>query len=670
MWNSLYIPEDISKAISELKFDEPTPIQQQVLPLAIRDHSDVLGSAPTGSGKTLAFGIPLICRVMEAKAKSGGVAESDFNHSPGEMVPHPKLSKKVRKLERQNEIPDLDAITLKLEKKKRKTMNELAFIEELDPDTMSVVKVYDLSKKSVIAPASSDPKGDHEIPDSCVLGLVILPTRELAIQVTSHLRALVKHITSPSITIEAIVGGISLQKQDRILKQRKPDIVVATPGRLWEFIQREHEHLVSMPHTLVGVVFDEADRLVESQHFVELGSILKFLRDKRPEGMKRQTFVFSATLTFVHNDAMLPGSNSKKLMKKLTKGKKMDTGLKLGFLRDMLGLSIKAKVIDLSSSEPIKKPENSTGELQQQSEEAPKAGILLPSGLSEYRLICQNQVDKDALLVWLLLGVRLSNPGRALIFINSKSGARRLSGVLRQCSEISSNLSLLHADMMQKQRLRSLERFQASEKAVVLATDVAARGLDFASCTVSWVIHFDVPRTAEIYIHRCGRTARANRPGRSVVMIAPGDIVHWRKLAKNLRHLPTDKGIPDLPDLQPGPTTEDLNHFRSITQLMREMDEIQHSASKKDADRDWFVRTAREADLDIDSNLEMSSDDDEGEPKRKRAKQTAAKSLNSLKQELASMFHSWVEGTSRKKMKHQEIFYGLKKCFISQDFTV
>lgn len=61
-----------------------------------------------------------------------------------------------------------------------------------------------------------------------------------------------------------------------------------------------------------------------------------------------------------------------------------------------------------------------------------------------------------------------------------------------------------------------------------------------------------------------------------------------------------------MPDLQPGPTTGDLNHFRSITQLMREMDEIQHSASKKDADRDWFVRTAREADLDIDSNLEMS----------------------------------------------------------------
>lgn len=117
------------------------------------------------------------------------------------------------------------------EYKKRKVMKQLAFIEELDPDTMDVVKVHDLSKIDVVMPSVGTP-------DPCVRGLVILPTRELAIQVTSHLRALVEHISSPSITIEAIVGGISVQKQDRILRQRRPDIVVATPGRLWEFLQR------------------------------------------------------------------------------------------------------------------------------------------------------------------------------------------------------------------------------------------------------------------------------------------------------------------------------------------------------------------------------------------------------------------------------------------------
>ncbi|VDO09263.1 unnamed protein product [Rodentolepis nana] len=226
MWSSLNIHEDILKAINELKFDEPTPIQQQVLPLAIRDHSDILGSAPTGSGKTLAFGIPLIMRVLEAKAKFGD-PKIDFGPS----------SKLPKKRERQDEVSNSDVQPLKTEKKRRKIMDELAFIEELDPDSMNVVKIHDLSKKDVISPSWSDPKVSQEVPDSCVRGLVILPTRELAIQVTSHLRAIVTHVTSPSIAIESIVGGISFQKQDRILKQHKPDIIVATPGRLWEFIQ-------------------------------------------------------------------------------------------------------------------------------------------------------------------------------------------------------------------------------------------------------------------------------------------------------------------------------------------------------------------------------------------------------------------------------------------------
>ena len=84
-----------------------------------------------------------------------------------------------------------------------------------------------------------------------------------------------------------------------------------------------------MPQTLAIVVFDEADRLVESQHFVELGSILRFIKNK-PVELKRQTFVFSATLTFVHSNALMPGTHSKGAIKRLGTGKKMDTNAKLG----------------------------------------------------------------------------------------------------------------------------------------------------------------------------------------------------------------------------------------------------------------------------------------------------------------------------------------------------
>ena len=231
----------------------------------------------------------------------------------------------------------------------------------------------------------------------------------------------------------------------------------------------------------------------------------------------------------------------------------------------MLGLSPRTKVIDLSSSEPLP-PINKSGDLSKESTITPRRGICLPSGLSEYRLVSSNQVDKDVYLVWLLLAARMVYSGRVLVFLNSKSGTRRLNGVLSQCDEIASHLCRLHADMMQKQRLRSLERFQGlanqqfylfqfqyglflkinisvlgDKLGVVLATDVAARGLDFDSCEVAWVVHFDVPRTAEIYIHRCGRTARANRPGRSVVMLTPSDIVRWRKLSRNLVHLTPGK---------------------------------------------------------------------------------------------------------------------------------
>ncbi|KAL5965730.1 ATP-dependent RNA helicase DDX24 [Taenia solium] len=633
MWKSLLIPDDILKAIKDLGFEEPTPIQRQVIPLAIRDYSDILGSAPTGNGKTLAFGVPILVRVREIKLRFGAERE------------------------RGAALPELHAAALADKKKRRKVMEELAFIEELDPDTMDVVKVYDLSKNSTIMHSESLNGAEH--PDSGVLGLVILPTRELALQVTTHLRALAKHMKPPGVTIEAIFGGISVQKQERILRQRHPDIVVATPGRLWEFIQQENEILISMPQTLSAVVFDEADRLVESQHFEELRLILQFLKNK-PADLKRQTFVFSATLTFVHNNALMPGTHSNRSMKKFAARKKMDSHAKLGFLRDMLGLSARAKVVDLSSSAPPK-PVGGLGP-SGGATEAPKNAIRLPSGLSEYRLSCPNQMDKDVLLVWLLLAARVVNGGRALIFLNSKSGARRLAGVLRQCGEISPHLCVLHADMVQKQRLRSLERFQASDAAVIVATDVAARGLDFASCEVAWVVHFDVPRTTEIYIHRCGRTARANRSGRSVVMLAPGDVLRWRKLARNLRSHSKDGDVLLLPELKPSATTEELAGFRPIVRLMREMDEIEHSASKKVADREWFVRTAREADMDLDSDLGLSSDDDNGGGSRKRVKKTATKTVDSLRSELSAMLASWRQRLERNTKHPQKARYGRKIC--------
>ncbi|VDM30697.1 unnamed protein product [Hydatigera taeniaeformis] len=651
MWKSLFIPEDIIRAIGDLGFEEPTPIQRQVIPLAIRDHADILGSAPTGSGKTLAFGVPILVRVREAKLKLA--VKHNLAHNSYETQISSGALKKAKKRRRSNAFSELQADSFRAKRRHQKAIEELAFIEELDPDTMDVVKVHDLSKRPISGPSESLSGVGHL--SSAVLGLVILPTRELALQVSTNLRALAKYIGPPGITIEAIVGGISVQKQERILRQRHPDIVVATPGRLWEFIQQENELLASMPQTLSAVVFDEADRLVESQHFVELRSILQFLKNK-PADLKRQIFVFSATLAFVHTNALMPGTHSNRFIKKFATGKKMDSHAKLGFLRDMLGLSARAKVVDLSSSTPPKLIDDVGA--SDNSSKASNSAICLPSGLVEYRLSCPNQADKDVLLVWLILDARLSNSGRALIFLNSKSGARRLAGVLRQCGEISPHLCVLHADMLQKQRLRSLERFQANDAAVIVATDVAARGLDFASCEVAWVVHFDMPRTAEVYIHRCGRTARANRSGRSVVMLAPGDVLRWRKLARNLHGLTKEGDALQLPELKPSATSEDVTEFRSIVRLMREMDEIEHGASKKAAEREWFLRTAREADIELDSDLGLSSDDENGGGSCKRVRKTATKTLGPLRSELNAMLASWRQRREQSTKYPQKPRYG------------
>nr|XP_006819573.1 PREDICTED: ATP-dependent RNA helicase DDX24-like [Saccoglossus kowalevskii] len=127
-----------------------------------------------------------------------------------------------------------------------------------------------------------------------LLALVLTPTRELAIQVRNHLVKVAKYT---GIHIAVVVGGMSKQKQERILK-KKPQVVIATPGRLWELVQQGDTYLNSVSDVRY-LVIDEADRMVERGHFAELTSIIDLINGSK-KTHKRQTFVFSATLTMVH----------------------------------------------------------------------------------------------------------------------------------------------------------------------------------------------------------------------------------------------------------------------------------------------------------------------------------------------------------------------------------
>jgi ATP-dependent RNA helicase DDX24/MAK5 len=123
----------------------------------------------------------------------------------------------------------------------------------------------------------------------------------------------------------------------------------------------------------------------------------------------------------------------------------------------------------------------------------------------------------------------LRYPGRSLVFLSSIDGIRRLTPLL---GLLELETYPLHSQMEQKQRLNSLERFKFTQNSILLATDIAARGLDIPS--VDHVIHYQIPRSADAYVHRNGRTARAMRQGFSLIMCAPGERKVLRALLTNL----------------------------------------------------------------------------------------------------------------------------------------
>ncbi|KAA3674949.1 ATP-dependent RNA helicase DDX24/MAK5 [Paragonimus westermani] len=596
IWQQLYVPEDITAALSKANFTDPTPIQSRVLPSAIRDCADILGAAPTGSGKTLAYGVPLLIRVRDLQlAERIGTDAAYSTDTSG------STDKFMTSSLPENPSEPIDTSFKKPRKRKKLSESEvsrnaytnLALVEELDEETGAVRCVHSLLgnqyTEALDFKVYREAGATDRSPSSCrshyhrVYGLVLLPTRELALQVCQHLR-LLSEFMEPRPRIEAIVGGISIQKQNRLLSYH-PEILVATPGRLWHFIQQEEPHVLTVRNANILVV-DEADKLVEANHFEELRQLFSWLNEflvdtqsaeraiassqpsSRSPTKRRQTLVFSATLTFVHHGAVKPGLGAKHRKRSVSGRDTMTKSLKLAALRQLLGLNPRAKVCDLSTIAQL------NGVVDASCMTAP----LTPTGLQEMRLLCPDQPSKDVRLFWFLAFRRhlpaagqpttVSNQ-RSLIFVNSKTGVRRLAGVLRQLVTANAfsvsgkhfgtqRINVLHADMIQKQRLRALERFQSDPNGILLASDVAARGLDLgitmdstdpAKSGVAWVIHFEVPHTAELYIHRSGRTARAHRTGNSVLFICPNEMPLWRRLASSLKRI----GKPSLFFVDPSP---------------------------------------------------------------------------------------------------------------------
>ena len=343
--------------------------------------------------------------------------------------------------------------------------------------------------------------------DKVPLALILSPTRELAHQLDKHLTALCSNgVLEAGLSIATLTGGLSVQKQQRLLKTA--DIVIGTPGRLWE-VMSEGQGIIESLKCIQFLVVDEADRLLSEGHFKEVEEILNALdrvednddeastaADEEPSAKsERQTLVFSATF-------------DRSLQKKLAGKNKPETG---NLLKSKQSLEYLLTKLPFHSSQPPKfidaNPINQ-----------------LAANLKESLVECAG-TEKDLYLYALLL---LQTTQRTLIFTNSISAVKRLTPFLQ-------NLNLpalaLHSGMPQKSRLRSVERFtqaKNSEMSILVSTDVAARGLDIPN--VQLVIHYHLPRAADTYVHRSGRTARAGLAGSSVLICAPEDVAGVRRL--------------------------------------------------------------------------------------------------------------------------------------------
>ena len=287
--------------------------------------------------------------------------------------------------------------------------------------------------------------------------LMMVPTRELVVQVEENIRVYARHLP---LRVATIFGGVSERPQIRALQQGA-DIVVATPGRLLDVIRGREVSL----RQLECLVLDEADRMLDMGFIHPIRQIVRLLP------RERLTLLFSATLS---------------------------------------------REIEQLSREFMHHPK--MVEIGRRSNPADTVAQAL------YEI---SHHAKMALLSHLLRSEALRT---VLVFSRTKHGADRIA---RRLEKERVPVATLHANRSQNQRLRALQDFKSGRVRVLVATDIAARGIDVEG--ISHVINYDFPRHPEDYVHRIGRTGRAQAVGEAISFLAPDDHAHLRTLERFLR---------------------------------------------------------------------------------------------------------------------------------------
>lgn len=366
----------ILKAIKELGFENPMPVQEQVIPLMMHEDSDIIALAQTGTGKTAAFGLPLIM---------GTDTTTDATQS-----------------------------------------------------------------------------------------LILCPTRELCMQITSDLNDYSKH--TGDLKILAVYGGASIENQVKALK-KGVHIIVATPGRLIDLIGRKAAKLAAV-HT---VILDEADEMLNMGFLDSINEIL----EEVPEG--RRTLLFSATMS---------------------------------------------KEIASIARNYMTTPKEVTIGTRNSSAESITHGYFLVQAKDKYKVL-KRIADSEPDIY-------------AIIFCRTRRETQEIASKL---IDDGYNADALHGELSQAQRDTVMQKFRVRNLQLLVATDVAARGLDVDDLT--HVINFSLPDDIEVYTHRCGRTGRAGKTGISL------SIIHVRE-RRQLQMI--EKKINKKFEQMPIPSGQDICH--------------------------------------------------------------------------------------------------------------
>ncbi len=321
-------------------------------------------------------------------------------------------------------------------------------------------------------------------------GLVILPTRELALQVDETFRKLGHGL---GFRTAVLIGGMSMGNQIRAIRE-KPHIVIATPGRLIDHLE---QNLITLKSVKV-LVLDEADRMLDMGFAPQINKILALVPKER------QTMLFSATMP--------------------------------------------QQIVKIATSHM----------------KLPVRVEIAPQGTASENVIQEVFVVEKSNKIQLLEKLLMQYHGTVLVFSRTKHGAKKITSSLRAMGQSAAEI---HANRSQAQRRDALEGFKTGRYRVLVATDIASRGIDVKG--IELVVNFDLPENPEDYVHRIGRTGRAGQEGRAISFATPdqrSDLMSIERLIRNTlprKELPSDLPPPRPSTMADRPERSSFGHRRS-----------------------------------------------------------------------------------------------------------